>query len=258
MNSAIIFFAVVLLLFTVVMAVIALVIFIVVSRVKNRVQNFSQIAFGTDDIVEGLKRVDREAELTPKSLSSATSICLAKIVKDFPEFHYEEMKACAENLIVSYLTAIDCGDAGCLSEGTTDELKDKLDLKIRGLRSIGVSERYRDIKIHRTEIKNYSKEKGRCCVQFQSAVQYFYYREKNGKIVDGSGERLHQAKYETEMIFIQDRNFVENQEGTGMAMICPCCGAPLPKLGAKKCQYCDTPVAEFNIKIWNFNDIKEV
>ena len=50
---------------------------------------------------------------------------------------------------------------------------------------------------------------------------------------------------------IQD--MVENQEDAGLALNCPNCGAPLPGLGAKKCIYCDTPIVEYNLRIWNFS-----
>ena len=54
---------------------------------------------------------------------------------------------------------------------------------------------------------------------------------------------------------IQD--MVENQEDAGLALNCPNCGAPLPGLGAKKCIYCDTPIVEYNLRIWNFSRVEE-
>lgn len=76
-------------------------------------------------------------------------------------------------------------------------------------------------------------------------------------MTEGAESRLRQSRYDVEMIYIQDRDLVENQADSGLAMNCPNCGAPLPKLGAKKCLYCDTPVEEFNIKIWHFSDVEE-
>ena len=77
------------------------------------------------------------------------------------------------------------------------------------------------------------------------------------KAAIGSREKLEQSRYQVEMIYIQDRDIVENQTDSGLAMNCPNCGAPLPKLGAKECLYCDTPIMEFNIRIWNFSDVEE-
>ena len=39
---------------------------------------------------------------------------------------------------------------------------------------------------------------------------------------------------------------------------CPNCGAPLTSLGAKHCEYCGTPIIEYNIKAWTFSNIDEV
>lgn len=226
--------------------------------IRRKIRDFSREAFGTDSLVEGLKKVDREADITPKSVSSATGIYLPQILRDFPEFHFEELKNRAENVLYSYLTAIDRDDARKLVDGTTSELREKLNLRIQAIRNVDEREHFEDIKIHRTEIKSYRKDKGRCSIIFQTALQYINYREKSMTVVFGSKDRLKQAKYEIEMIYIQDRDIVDNQADSGLAMNCPNCGAPLPKLGAKKCIYCDTPIVEFNIRIWNFSNIREV
>lgn len=67
-----------------------------------------------------------------------------------------------------------------------------------------------------------------------------------------------QSRYNVECLYIQDRDYVENLDDTGMALNCPNCGAPLNRLGAKVCEYCGTPIVEFNIKVWNFSDVEEV
>ena len=55
-----------------------------------------------------------------------------------------------------------------------------------------------------------------------------------------------------------DRDIVEeNGMDASMAINCPNCGAPLKMLGAKKCEYCGSPVLEFNIKVWNFDSVEE-
>lgn len=225
-------------------------------KITDKVRNFSRTLFGTGDIVKGLKQVDREAEVTPKSISSATNIYLPNIMRDFPEFHYEEMKSRAENVLTSYLRSLDEKNPALLTEGLS-ELEDKLRLKIDMLRAQGMTEHFHNIKIHRTELKTYRKIKGRCSIIFQSAVQYYHYTEKDGRTVQGNADRLCQTKYETEMIYIQDRDMVENAGEEGAGLVCPNCGAPIPMLGAKKCEYCDSPIVEFNIRTWNFSNVEE-
>ena len=81
--------------------------------------------------------------------------------------------------------------------------------------------------------------------------------KENGKLIGGSEERKEQAKYNVELVYIQNQDMVENQEDAGLALNCPNCGAPLPGLGAKKCIYCDTPIVEYNLRIWNFSRVEE-
>ena len=226
-------------------------------RIRRKLTDLSLMAFGTSNILKGLQKVDKESEITPKSVSAATSIYLPNIMRDFPDFHYDEMKRRAENVLTSFLRSVEEQNEAKLTEGTS-ELKSKLKLRIDMLKDAGRREYFQNIKIHRTEICNYRKTKGRCSVIFQTSVQYNYWLEQDGKVTDGARDKLRQSKYNVEMIYIQDRDIVENLEDAGIAMNCPNCGAPLPKLGAKKCAYCDSPVMEFSIRTWNFSDVQEL
>lgn len=229
----------------------------VYKEMERKVKHFTRMAFGTDSISQSMKAIEQAAEVTPKSVSSATSLYLPQITKDFPEFHYEEMKNRAENILVSFLQSIDANRVSLLKEGTTGELREKLRMKIDALKEESAQEHFQNIKIHRTEIKSYRKIKGRCSIVFQSAVQYQHFKIKNGSVIKGAKDRLEQRKYNIEMIYIQDRDVIENQQEAGLAMNCPNCGAPLPGLGAKKCVYCDSPILEFNIRLWNFSNVEE-
>lgn len=232
--------------------------YIAYRHIREKVRTFTRAAFGSDTIPGSFENMEREAEITPKSVSAATTLYLPQILRDFPEFHYDEMKNRAENVLVGYLSGIDEKDSTGLPEGVTSELREKLDLKINALDNEGAEEHFRNIRIHRTEIKTYRKLKGRCGIIFQSAVQYNHFKKRDGIVTEGAEDRLEQSRYNVEMIYIQDRDLIENQADSGLAMNCPNCGAPLPELGARKCLYCDTPVEEFNIRIWYFSDVEEV
>lgn len=231
--------------------------YITYRRIRQKVREFSQIAFGTNTLKEGVQKLEKEEEVTPKSVSAATSLYLPQIMRDFPEFHFDEMKNREEVLLTAYLQGIERKSARELEDGTTSELREKLQMKIDSLNNEDAAEHYQNIKIHRTEIKTYRKARGRCSIVFQSSIQYNYYKERGGMVTEGARDKLTQSRYNVEMIYIQDRDMVENQADAGLAMNCPNCGAPLPALGAKKCLYCDTPILEFNIRIWNFSDIEE-
>lgn len=225
--------------------------------IRNKVRNFSRMAFGTDSVMEGFQKTEQEYATTAKSVSSATSMCLPRIMRDFPQFHYDEMKGRAENLLVSYLRSLDAGSITLLTEGM-QELKDQLSMQIQMYKSEGVRVNYDLIKIHRTEINQYRKQQGRCSIVFQMAVEYNYFKEKGGRIIDGNRSMKTQTRYNVECVYIQDRDFVENHSDASLGLNCPNCGAPLTNLGAKVCAYCDTPIVEFNIYSWNFSDVKEI
>lgn len=231
--------------------------FIAYRRIREKVRNFTKLAFGSDTIKGSFENMERQAEITPKSVSTATNLYLPQILRDFPEFHFDEMKNRAENVLVGFLQGIDEKSVSKLGESVTSELREKLRMRIEALDNENAEEHFRNILIHRTEIKTYRRLKGRCSIIFQSAVQYKHFRKKDGLLTAGAEDRLEQSRYNVEMIYIQDRDVVENQADSGLAMNCPNCGAPLPKLGAKKCLYCDSPILEFSIRIWNFSDVEE-
>lgn len=229
-----------------------------IRKAKKQVESFSREAFGTSDIMQGLRQVEQEYSSTPKSVSAMTSLYLPKIKKDFPEFHYDEMKVRAENVLTSYLLAVDHMNAGALKEGN-QELRDKLEMRIEMLKASGQRERYGSIGIHRTEIADYKKRNGTCIITFQTSLQYYYTKkDENGQILEGKEDMRTQSKYNTDVIYIQDRELLKDERDLSLGINCPNCGAPISGTGSKVCQYCGTPVVELNIYAWTFSNVTEV
>ncbi len=232
-------------------------IYFFIRKAKRAVESFSREAFGTSDIMQGFKQVEQEYSLTPKSVSAMTSLYLPKIKKDFPEFHYDEMKVRAENVLTSYLLAVDRMSVGVLKEGN-QELKDKLSMRIEMLKGAGEREHFQSIKLHRTEITDYKKRNGTCIITFQTSLQYYHTRkDENGKILDGREDMLTQSKYNTDVIYIQDRELLKDERDLSLGINCPNCGAPISGTGSKVCEYCGTPVVELNIYAWTFSNVTE-
>ena len=231
--------------------------FYAVYRVKHAVRDFSRQAFGTDSLSEGLKQVEQEYASTPKSVSAMTGLYLPKIKKEFPEFQYDEMKVRAENVLTSYLLSISAGNPGLLKEGSR-ELKDKLEMHIMQLKGRGEKEKYESIKLHRTEIADYKKRNGRCIITFQTSLQYYYsVTDENGILLSGSMQNLKQTRFNTDVVYIQDRNLIEDERDLSLGINCPNCGAPVSGLGSKACEYCGTPIVELNIYAWTFHNVSE-
>lgn len=150
--------------------------------IRKRLSEYSKALYGTSDIKEGIERAKSEMEQTPKSVSAMTSIFLPKIMKDFPEFNYDEMRAMSKDVLTGWLMAIDSMNVARLKYDGTD-LRTKLEQHIMKLSSKNMHEHYENIKIHRTEISNYKKTKGRCIITFQSSVEALHYiTDENGRV----------------------------------------------------------------------------
>ena len=223
--------------------------------IKKRIENFSNAAFGTKSLMEGLERQADELALTPKSVNGMTKIFEPQIQSDFPDFNLEEFRLKVEKMLVSALHAIDAGNVDLLLEGT-EAVKNQVRNQIEANRQDGITEVYEQIKVHRTEIARYEKHKGKCIITFQSAVEHIHYKMKDEKIIEGDDKRLTQTKYNVALMYIQDASQVEFDNAVGTT--CPSCGAPITKLGAMYCEYCGLAVTPINMKVWALQSFYEV
>lgn len=244
-----------LLIILLVVAGVAIAILTVYRNIRRKMRNLSNSLFGTPDFVEG---INREADLlaeTPKSVSSMTRIMEPQIMRDFPEFSWEEFKHKAENMLTSALLAISANNPGRLVEASED-IKTQVTNIIEDNRIKGIGETYSDIDIHQTEIANYVKADGKCVITIQSAVGYLHYKMQDGKVIAGDKNRKTQTKYNMELVYIQDSSAVHFDNAVGT--VCPNCGAPVKSLGAKFCEYCGLGVTPLNIKVWSLHKFYEV
>jgi len=203
------------------------------------------------------EEVERDARERPRSVAAMTSIYLPKIAKDFPDFNYVEMQRRAETTLISYLRAIDEENPKLLLNAGP-ELKANLQLYMGMLKDSGIHENFDDIHIHRTEISRYMKDPGRCIITFQCSLECKHNKIKDGEVVEGSEEFKYQAKYELDMVYIQDRDKVESDYDKALGYNCPNCGAPVKSLKYKVCEYCGTGLVEYNIKVWTFAAVREL
>ena len=227
-----------------------------VNTVVHTAQTISKVTTGTSDIAEGIRRTTFEYAATPKTVSDNASIYLPKIAKDFPEFNNTEMVTRAGNVLTSYLFAIDNSDASKLKEGN-EELKNKLQMQIDLNKDKGYVEHYERIKLHKCGLSNYVNDGAKCVITYQAAVQYLHYITEGDKIKTGRNDLMTQAKYNIDLIYIQDRDKVDKYSDMVLSSVCPHCGAPVKGTGEKVCPYCGSPVEIINIYAWSFADIKE-
>lgn len=238
-------------------------------RVRKQVRLVSKAIFGTPSLKEGLERQADILAETPKSVSGMTRLCLPQIESDFPEFHWAQWKQRCENLLKSYLAALERQDLTLLLEAS-EELKRQTAHEIDDQNRRGVRECYRQVKVHQTEISRYQKEAGLCVIKLQSAVEYYYEekvaagreasgrengRKRKKKEAEPQGSVRQQHRYNMELVYIQDISKVGDY-ATVLGATCPNCGAPITRLGSKFCEYCGTGVIPIDIRVWKLHRIE--
>lgn len=204
-------------------------------------------------IGEAERQTDILAE-TPKSVSGMTRILRPQIERDFPDFSLAQFINKAENFLAAALSAVSSGDTGGLADVSEEALR-QVENRIADNRKAGIRETYTQIKVHQTEVANYRKSSGSCVITFQSAVEHYHYREKDGRLVSGDRERKEQTRYNTELVYIQDERLAG---GSAVGTICPNCGAPVSQLGNLRCEYCGLAVTPVNLKVWKLHSYYEV
>lgn len=244
-----------------ILIIIAVLIIIVIAaaiyKIKRKIRNFSNAAFGTDSIAQGIELQKEIFAQTPKSVSSMTSLFLPQISEDFPELNYSQLKTRAENALLSAFISINSGKVREI-EGTTEDFINQIRLQIEDNEASGIEEHFSDVEIHDTQISDYRKGSGLCKIVFQSAVGHIHYKTEKGKTVWGEDGFCTQTKYNIEAVYIQNPELAENTLGNAVGTVCPNCGAPITSIGEKKCQYCGSAVEIINIKTWLINSFKEI
>ena len=180
-------------------------------RKIRRLMNSTEVRL-VREVVKAIEEGEKLSETTPKSLSAMTNLYLPQILRDFPEFNWEEMQRMVEQAVREYLG------------------------------------QFPDIRIHRTVISGYRKHGGNSTVICETAAQY------TGRENQGAGEtHTVQTACVTELVYTYDQD--QNPETTA-SLTCPNCGAPVRKLGAKQCEYCESILKLDNLEIWKVNRVE--
>lgn len=184
-----------------------------------------------------------------------TRLLEPQIQRDFPEINWVQFKNKAEDALKLSLMAISAHSIG-RAESLSEALKEEVAARIEQNQTAGVNEVYERIRVHQTEIARYEKQKGKCIITLQSAVEHIHYKEKDGKLISGKKDLLEQTKYNMELMYIQDESKVSADKGVGLT--CPHCGAPVTSLGAKYCEFCGSEVIPINMQVWSLQHFYEV
>lgn len=212
--------------------------------IKIKLRRILKEFFDTTSLKEAFEKANQETEETPKSISSMEPVYKNYLKKDFPDANLQELKSMAENCILDVFNAVETKNLKIL---------DKYDGKISSFAETKINDCkdenivYDNIKIHRTSISKYSHDKVAATLVFTTTLEYFY------KVGEKTGKKI-QDRLKTELVYVLDKEeygFTTKSVGVN----CPNCGAPVKKLGEKKCTYCGTALGILTKNVWNVNNI---
>ena len=226
--------------------ILCIVLFRVLEKATHFLQTFKQI----------LAYNNKEQQVKPKSLSSATSIYLPLIEDDFPDFNYFEFKNIVKNTLLSTFLVLDTQDIHNLIQ-CSQKFKETISLELEDNENSGTSPHYEQIDLHQTEISNYIKRDGRCIITLQSSVGYYHWVEKDNEMIEGSKTIKKQTRYYTDLVYVQNEELAQNIGAEFLGNNCPNCGGAISNLGEKYCAYCGTSLIAINIKVWSLDSYHE-
>ena len=199
-----------------------------VVRAALRVGNLASILAGV------IKKADLEAETTPKSLSSAEPLLQDRIRRDFPEYNPELIR---QRVAKDAKTFYESARAGkCLyTDGISDQLRERLASYLPPDVAHG-------IQVHKVALAAYDDASADRVLTFQAAAAF-----KDTSNVTRQRRLIlkYLAAWSTDTL-------------TGVKRAnCPNCGAPVPAVGSKVCQYCGTALKVWAGTSWLLTDVRE-
>ena len=199
-----------------------------VIRAALRVGNLASVLSGI------IKKADYEAETSPKSLSSAEPLLMDRIKRDFPEYNPELIR---QRVLRDTKTFYESARAGrCLyTDGISDQLRERLPSFLPPDVAGG-------IQVHKVALAAYDDASEDRVLTFQAAAAF---RDGAGVIRQRRLILKYLAAWSTDtMTGVKRSN-------------CPNCGAPVPVVGSKVCQYCGTALKVWAGTQWLLTDLRE-
>lgn len=225
------------------------------GRLKNI---FRQLGFKNVNSINDLKnemdKIKAEDSTRIRSISGMTNLLLPKIRKDFPNFNENELYTKLEKNLKTIFESLENKDKNRIAELSLLEnsLKNTIDDYI----SSNIDIRYDDVKFHKYSIYQYIKEEGIATITVCVALEYYYQKKKDGKIVEEFTNYKNQTRYRCNYIYIYDSMKVKDSIKT-LGINCPNCGASIKTLGHKYCDYCGSAIKEINLKSWELSSYEE-
>ncbi len=233
------------------LGIIALILY---GRVKLAMRKMGFKVNSLSDMADEVARIKEEDSTRARSISGMTSLLLPNIRKDFPDFNEQELYNKAETALRKVFSAIENKDVEELS--SLPLLQSNVKKIVEDYQTSNISERYDDIHFHKFAIFQYEKKNGMATITISIALEYYYQKKKDEKILVDFTKYKKQTRYQCKFIYVYDESKVDSSAKV-LAINCPNCGAAIKVLGHKFCDYCGTAVKEVNLKSWECSSYAE-
>lgn len=222
------------------------------NKLKKILNNlgFSNLSMLKDEIRKGKDEYIYE----PKHVTGMTKLLIPKILKDFPNFSETELYNKVETSLLLIFNSLKNKKLSI-----NDDLilvRDKLKEQIEDMQKAKIDVEYSDVKFHESAIKYYKNSDGVLNLSISTSLEYYYSKKIDGKIKEEYKSYKKQTLYTTEFIYVYNPDSIPKNQ-TLIGINCPNCGAPLKKLGIKKCSYCGSGLEDINLKSWHISMYKE-
>ncbi|NLL65311.1 MAG: zinc-ribbon domain-containing protein [Clostridiaceae bacterium] len=198
-----------------------------------------------------------EFQNTPRSLNGMDQVYRPLIAKDFPDLQVDQLGNQAESLLQdSYkaLATAEKEEGGVALNRVRSLLKDSGPYYIDSFERL-LSEHkalgearpiFKNVRVHRRALSNYSTQKGKQLIEFQFAVEALVHSKEH------SQSEKRQFKDSVRYQYLEDKHAYQDAKGNTavMAFKCPNCGAPLDKAGRTTCEYCGSHVQALQLETW--------
>jgi hypothetical protein len=234
------------------LGIIALIIY---GRLKRSLRQFGFKNINSlKDMKFEMEQIKKDDSDRVRSLSGMTSLLLPRIRADFPEFNEQELYAKIEKNLRTIFESIEKKDVSKVLDLYL--LETSLKHTIEDYADSNIEVNYDDLKFHKYAISQYLKKDGIATITVCVALEYYYQKKKDGKMIEDFTNYKNQTRYRCNYIYIYDSTKVKDSTKV-LAINCPNCGAVIKSLGHKYCDYCGAGVKEVNLKSWELSSYEE-
>ena len=181
------------------------------------VRRFRQTFSAVPELLQSLSSLSSSGQEpeAPRSLSSLESVLLPRVLQDFPEYNRIISAERVKNDAKLYYESGISGEV-LFSEGASVQFRQSFSAALP-------AHVKKDVIVHRVALYGYDIRSMDRILTYQAAVQYL-----------DTTDEIRQKR----LVLKYMAAFTDNPSEEIKTFNCPNCGAPLPIIGIKKCQYC--------------------